>query len=131
MGPITEVYGFGIIFLILLKKYFLDKLRVNKYFLLLITYVLSVIILTITEYLGGSILNLIFDIDMWNYTKKTFNMGKYICLELSLVWGILGVIYIYYIKSFTDKIVKLIPKITTCIFIVINLVDTALTLLLR
>ena len=30
-GPYTFVYGFGILALILLKKYFLDKLTINKY----------------------------------------------------------------------------------------------------
>ena len=81
-GPITEVYGFGVITLILLKKYLLDKLKCNKYLKLLITFILCTISLTIIELIGGNVLNLLFDIDMWNYTKKTFNYGKYICLEL-------------------------------------------------
>jgi uncharacterized membrane protein len=127
-GPITEVYGFGVISLILLKTYFLDKLHCNKYLKLIIVYITSLILLTLIEYLGGNILNLIFNIDMWDYTKKTFNYGKYICLELSLIWGILGTIFIYYFKSFGDKIIKLIPHKITYIVIIINIIDTILTL---
>ena len=122
-GPFTYVYGFGIIALILLKKHFLDKLKINKYLKILITYLSCMLILTIIEYLGGTILNYLFDIDMWNYTKKTYNFGKYICLELSLIWGLLGTIYIYYLKGFTDKIISLIPPNFTLAILIINILD--------
>ena len=67
-GPITMVYGFGVLALILIKKYFLDKLNCNKYLKIIIVYITSFITLTFIEYLGGNILNILFDIDMWNYT---------------------------------------------------------------
>ena len=97
-SPLTYVYGFGILSLILLKKYLLDKININNYLKILLTFILSTILLTLIEYLGGTILNLVFNIDMWDYTKKTYNLGKYICLDLSLTWGFLGTIYIYYLK---------------------------------
>lgn len=125
-GPYTFVYGFGILSLILLKKYFLDKLNLNKYSKIILTFILSTIVLTTIEYLGGNILNLIFDIDMWNYTKKSFNFGKYICLELSLIWGFLGTLYIYYIKDFFDNFLNLIPKKLTLYIIIINILDIIL-----
>lgn len=127
-GPITEVYGFGVLSLILLKKYFLDTLHCNKYLKFIITFLVSFISLTFIEYLGGNILHLIFDIDMWNYTKKAFNVGKYICLELAFIWGILGTLYIYYIKDFCDKIIKIIPLKMTYVLIIINIIDTFFTL---
>ena len=128
-GPITMVYGFGVLALILIKKYFLDKLNCNKYLKIIIIYITSFITLTFIEYLGGNILNILFDIDMWNYTKKTFNMGKYICLELSLIWGLLGTIYILYLKDFLDKFINLIPKKLTIFIIIVNLIDTLLVFL--
>ena len=128
-GPITEVYGFGILTLILIKKYIIDKLKCNKYLKILITFILSWISLTLIEFIGGNLLNLIFKIDMWNYTEKAFNLGKYICLELSLVWAIFGVLYIYYLKNFFDKIIELIPKKLTYIIILINIIDTTLVII--
>lgn len=125
-GPITMVYGFGVLALILIKKYFLDKLNCNKYLKIIIIYITSLITLTFIEYLGGNILNILFDIDMWNYTKKTFNIGKYICLELSLIWGLLGTIYILYLKDFLDKFINLIPKKLTIFIIIVNFIDTLL-----
>lgn len=128
-GPITEVYGFGVLTLILLKKHIIDKLKCNKYLKIVITFVLCWISLTIIELIGGHILNFLFDIDMWNYTKKDYNMGKYICLELSLIWGIFGVLYIYYLKNFFDKVIALIPKKLTYSIIIINIIDTTLVLI--
>lgn len=130
-GPITEVYGFGLISLVLLKKYYIDKLKCNKYIKILITFVLSTIILTTIEFLGGNILNILFNIDMWNYTEKAFNFGKYICLELSIVWGILGTLFIYFGKNFLDKIINLIPKKLTYFCIVINIIDTIAVLITK
>lgn len=125
-GPLTMVYGFGVLSLILIKKYFFDKLNYNKYLKLIIVFIVSTITLTLVEYLGGNILNLIFKIDMWDYTKKTFNIGKYICLELALIWGLMGTIYIYYLKEFFDKFINLIPKKLTNLIIIVNLIDTLL-----
>ena len=71
-GPITEVYGFGVIHLLLVKKYFLDKLKCNKYLKVIFTFITSFVVLTLTEYIGGNVLHWLFDIDMWNYTKKQF-----------------------------------------------------------
>ena len=123
-GPITMVYGFGVLILTLIKIYFLDNLKCNKYLKFVITFIVSIITLTLVEYLGGNILNIIFDIDMWDYTKKEYNFGKYICLELAVIWGFLGTIYIYYLKDFFDKFIKLIPKKLTIIIIIINFIDT-------
>ena len=127
-GPLTMVYGFGVLSLILIKKYFFDKLNCNKYLKLIIVFIVSTITLTLVEYLGGNILNLIFKIDMWDYTKKTFNIGKYICLELALIWGLMGTIYIYYLKEFFDKFINLIPKKLTIIIVIVNLIDTLLVI---
>ena len=128
-GPFTYVYGFGVLSLTLLKKYFLDKLHLNKYLKFLITFVLCTITLTLIEWLGGNILNLIFDIDMWNYTKKTYNFGKYICLEYAIIWGLFGTLYIYYLKNFIDKIIKIIPNKFTIAILIINILDIILVLI--
>ena len=128
-SPLTYVYGFGILSLILLKKYLLDKININNYLKILLTFILSTILLTLIEYLGGTILNLVFNIDMWDYTKKTYNLGKYICLDLSLTWGFLGTIYIYYLKTRLDKVIELIPKNLTLIIFIITTIDLFITLI--
>lgn len=128
-GPITEVYGFGVLALILLKKYILDQLHCHKYLKVMITFLLCWITLTFIEWLGGNILEQIFHIEMWNYSKKAYHCGKFICLELSLVWGFFGTIYLYFLKDFFDKIIELIPKKLTILFILINIIDTLMVMI--
>lgn len=130
-GPITMVYGFGVLILTLIKEYFLDKLKCNKRVKVGIVFLVSTLTLTFIEWLGGNILNLLFDIDMWNYTQKQINIGKYICLELALIWGLLGTIYVYYLKDFFDKFGNLIPKKLTIVILIVNLIDTILVFLNR
>ena len=127
-GPITMVYGFGVLALVLIKKYFLDKLKCNKWLKLIFVFMVCFVTLTFIEWLGGSILNMVFGIDMWDYSNKAYNMGKYICLELAVIWGFMGTIYVCYLKDFLYKFINLIPKKLTIILVIVNLVDTILVL---
>lgn len=120
-GPVTLVYGLGGITLILINKYIISKIKTNKILKIIISFVIYAISLTLVELISGYLCNLIFDIDMWNYTDKKYNIGKYICLELVPMWGLLGVIITYIVKPFIDKVIKLIPKEFTyfCYFILV------------
>ncbi len=128
-GPVTMVYGYGIVLLLLVKKLILDKMNISKQKKLIITFITCMIVFTLTEWLGGNILYYLFRIDLWNYSKKAFHFGKYICLELSLIWGFLGTLYLYFVKDFVDKILDLIPKKMTIIIILLNLIDTIFVLI--
>ena len=128
-GPMTAVYGVGIISIELLNKYFFKKIKSNKILKYLIEFLTLTIILSLIEYLGGNILNYLFDIDMWDYSKIKPNFGKYICLQNSIIWGLLGTIYIHIFKPFTDKIIKQITSKETYIFLTIFIIDTILVLI--
>ena len=128
-GPITAVYGIGALIIILLYQLFYKRLNLNKYLRPILLFLSSIIILTVIEWIGGHILNFIFDIDLWNYTNKKYNLGKYICLEISLCWGILSLIFVYIIKPFMDKFIKRIPKFATYIFTVVFIIDLIMTLI--
>lgn len=130
-GPITAVYGVGVVAIILLNKYIFRKLKCNIVLKLIIEFILLTITLTTIEFLGGNILNILFDIDMWNYSKKAFNFGKYICLEISLIWGLLGLAYIYIFKKFTDKILKKITRKETYFFLSLFIIDLVLVLFIK
>lgn len=128
-GPMTAVYGVGIIAIELLNKYLFTKMKCSKLYKLLIEFITLTIVLSAIECLGGNILNYLFDIDMWNYSNIKPNFGKYICLWYSLIWGILGTLYINIFKSFTDKITKQITTKEAYLFLVIFIIDTILVLI--
>ena len=130
-GPITAVYGVGIISIELLNKYFFKKIKCHKIIKILIEFITLTIILSLIEYLGGNILNYLFNIDMWDYSNIKPNFGKYICLQNSIIWGILGTIYIHIFKPFTDKILNQITIKETYLFLALFIIDTLLVLITK
>lgn len=130
-GPVTLVYGVGGIVLILINKHIIDKIKTNKVIKVIISFFIYAIFLTLVELICGYLCNLIFDVDMWNYTKKQYNIGKYICLELVPIWGLLGVIVTYVLKPFFDKVLKLIPKEATYFFYFVLVLDFIITLITK
>ena len=106
-GPVTLVYGVGGIVLILTNKYIIDKIKLNKLLKIVLSFIIYAIVLTLVELICGYLCNIIFDIDMWNYTNKKYNMGKYICLEYIPIWGLLGVLITYILKLF--RVLRVLP----------------------
>lgn len=130
-GPMTAVYGVGIISIELLNKYFFSKLKCHKILKLLIEFLTLTIILSLIEYLGGNILNYLFDIDMWDYSNIKPNFGKYICLQNSIIWGILGTLYIHIFKPFTDKLLDQVTIKETYLFLGLFIIDTIAVLVTK
>ena len=129
-GPITAVYGIGALFLILLED-FLDKFKLKKITKILIYFFTSMIVLTLIELIFGYLVNFIFNIDLWDYTNKKYNIGKYICLEISFAWGILSLIFAYIIRPFFDKHIKTLKKKESYIFMIVFLIDFIFTLIIK
>lgn len=127
-GPMTAVYGIGIIAILLLNKYLFKKIKSNKILKITVEFIILTIVLSLIEFIGGNILKLLFNIDMWDYSNYELNLGKYICLRNSIIWGIMGVLYIHIIKHFTDKILSKITRKETYFFLTIFLVDLILVL---
>lgn len=128
-GPITIVYGIGGLVILLIDKSILSKLKINKTLKIILTFIILSISLTIVELVSGYLCHLIFDIDMWNYTNKKHNMGKYICLEYIPIWGLIGTIVVYLLKPFFDKVINKVPKRTTYILIFIFILDLTITII--
>ena len=79
-GPVCPIYGFGMI----LVLFFLTPLEDN----LLLLYLGGVILPSALELVGGWALYKLYRTRWWDYTDKPFNIGGYVCLEFSLMWGV-------------------------------------------
>ncbi len=128
-GPVTYVYGFGILILNAIDKYLLKRLKINKWFKFIFTFFLAGITLSLTEWLGGVILYHLFRVRLWDYSNKSFHFGRYVCLELSVVWGIMGTFYLVYLKEKLDPLIKKIPKKVSYLFLGIQIIDIGLVLI--
>ncbi len=130
-GPITLVYGVGGITLLLINKYILNNIKTNKLLKIIISFIIYIIILTLVELICGHLCHLIFNVDMWNYTNKKYNIGKYICLEYITIWGLYGIIATYILKPYIDKIIKIIPKEATYISVFLLALDIIITIITK
>ena len=122
-GPFTPVYGFGVLCILIIDHFIIQKISCHKIVKIIISFFIFAIMLSLIEMVGGLFLEHFLGIEMWNYSNKQFNFGKYACLELSLVWGIGSVIFIYIVKPFMDRFIKKIPKKATLIFLGILYID--------
>ena len=116
-GPYTLVYGFGMLFCLLIYN-ILPSTNIFIY------YILFTIITSLTEFIGGNIIYLTLHIDKWDYSNNKYHFGKYICLRNCLIWGLLSTIICLYVHPFLNtNILLTIPKHTTIIILIIFIID--------
>ena len=128
----TPVYGFGVILILLIGK-LINKINLEKklIFKIIITYLISAIILSLIELVGGYLIKYIFNQELWNYEKNKFNIGPYISLEMANTWGIASILVLYVLKPLFNKLEKHIPKLITYILIVLFIIDIIYTITLK
>ena len=123
----TPFYGTGIIIILGIyhwsKKWSLKKRQ--KYPLLFIIYFL---VLTLLEYIGGQILYFLHGYDLWSYANIPLHLGKYVSLGTSFIWASMAMIYLLFIKKYSDKLCKKIPRWLTILGTLIFICDFLLTM---
>lgn len=103
IGPFCPIYGFGAIIMTMLNKF-----KAN----IVITFIAGVLVLSIWEYLVGILLEKLFKTKYWDYSEKPFNIKGRVCLENSIYWGFLAVVFIYFIEPVVNKwILSIEPNI--------------------
>ena len=78
-GPVCPIYGCGVVVVLV----GLTPLKGN--FVLL--FLGSVVLTSVLELATGFVLEKLFRQRWWDYSDKPFNLGGYICLEFSIMWG--------------------------------------------
>ena len=110
-GPICPIYGVGVSAVV----FFLTPYNNN----LIILYIASVIIVTVIEGLTGWIMDVIFHNKWWDYSDMPLNIGGYVCLTFSLIWGVACVAIMKFIHPLIHKVLTFIPHTIGIIIIVI------------
>ena len=110
-GPICPIYGFGAIIMLLCLNFLKEKP--------ILLFIASFFILSIWEYIVGVLLEKIFKTKYWDYSHLKFNIKGRVCLKNSIIWGILGLLFICYIHPWIENYVQLIPK---DILLIINVI---------
>lgn len=125
IGPFNIVYGVGAVVLTLFLYKLKDKSKIE-------IFGVSFAIGTVLEYVMSFLMEKLVGFVAWNYRKKPFNINGRVCLQYSIFWGFLGIIWI---KLIYPQIKKLIDKFNKSesiklmkITIIFLIFDTLLTL---
>ena len=113
-GPICPIYGLGVTTVVLCLSRYKDNL--------LLLYVASVVLVTVLEGLTGWLMKKIFHARWWDYTKQPLNIGGYVCLLFSLIWGVACVIIVDFVHPVIMKILNFLPNIAGMILLVIAII---------
>ena len=123
-GPLCPIYGYSaVIMLTSVSKYKDNYLKLFFY---------SIILFSGFEYVAGFLLDAIFSIRLWDYTKDFLNLNGRISIFYSIAWGIIAILFVNYMSPFVENKIKyLIEKIPSIfrtiviyIFSGIYLIDT-------
>lgn len=110
-GPICPIYGVGVTLVIACLEAFQSNL--------LLLYISSVILVTVLEGITGWAMDKLFHNKWWDYSKLPFNIGGYVCLLFSLIWGVACVFIVYFVHPLIHQVLSLIPHTAGIALIVI------------
>ena len=114
-GPFCTVYGFtGVLITVALKD-------LSGVWLFLF----SAIYASVIEWVAGKIIEKICHERWWNYENNKFNLGGYISLQTSVLWGALGFIAVTFTNSLLIDAYKLIPFMVVRIILIVVVVALA------
>lgn len=111
-GPICPIYGVGVSVVL----YFLTPLSGNLVFL----YLASTVLVTVLEGITGYVMDKIFHHKWWDYTNRPFNIGGYVCLLFSMIWGVACVMIVKIIHPGIARVIGWIPVWAGIVLLVLS-----------
>ena len=99
-GPLCTIYGVPIVILTI----FGQELPLFWLFLG------AMIVATVTEWIGGHIIERFYHERWWDYSGVKWNLDGYICLPASLVWGVLGTISMRWGNGLLIRLYGFLPE---------------------
>lgn len=110
-GPVCPIYGFGLVGLILFLRPITDNL--------LLLFLGSVVFTSLLEFIGGYILEKVFNKKWWDYSDRPFNIKGYICLSFSIAWGLGAVFVLEILHPTIERFVSMINNLVGVIFLIL------------
>lgn len=98
---VCPVYGIGVGVVV----QFLTPVENN----LVLLYISSTILVTAIEGITGFLLEKIFHNKWWDYSDQPLNIGGYVCVLFSLIWGVFCVLIVKVIHPLIYKVLTMIP----------------------
>lgn len=110
-GPVCPIYGVGMLGVLLLLEPIADSLG--------LLFLLGMALCSLVEFLGGWIMEKIFHTRWWDYSDRPFNLNGYICLGISLLWGLSVVFVVRLVHPLIFSLVCLLPHLLALILVIV------------
>ncbi|MDD7389211.1 MAG: putative ABC transporter permease [Lachnospiraceae bacterium] len=123
-APFCILYGVGAVLITVVCQ------ELNGFWL----FVYSVILATLLEWTAGHLIEKMYHERWWNYSGILWNLDGYICVPVSIFWGILSVIMMKWGNPLMTGLFHLIPELPRVILVLVLLIglglDMAATLII-
>lgn len=121
---------YGLCAILIIQIFTICEISIENRFAILITATTgSIITVTFFEYIVGFTLDRVFNHKLWDYSQNPLNLHSYICLEFSLLWGIVSIILSSFIHPLIEITVMTIPDVikyfTACIISAVLFVNSS------
>ena len=100
-GPICPIYGVGVLMMICWFRPLMGRP--------LVFYITAVVCMSAWEYFVGWFLETTTHIKYWDYSSFKCNLKGRICLWVSLMWGLLSYVILYFVHPHIEGPVLMIP----------------------
>lgn len=123
-GPFKPMYGVAPLLLLLCGT--------GQSFVVVM--LLCLVIPTIVEYISGYLLKRVFHQQWWNYTENRMQLHGHICLQFSLYWAVLSLVFLRFIHPSIQGLYTNMEPIwvkVSPIFLLLFLVDLVWTYQVR
>ena len=126
-GPVCPIYGFGVSFIYLV----ISNIASYDWIIVLASFLLP----TILELVTGFVMEKVFKHKWWDYSGERFNLGGYICLKFSVIWGLACVALVKIVFPLMDKFIAILPykpayiiSLSLCSLVIIDLICSVCTI---
>lgn len=100
-GPFCPIYGAGAMLIILLLAPLGNRLG--------LLFAAGVVLTSLLEYATGCLLEKLFHTKYWDYSDHRFNFQGRVCLENSLMFGVMSVAAVHFLDPVLSGLVEQIP----------------------
>lgn len=102
-GPWLPIYGFGALLILFVTLPF----KAQPW----LVFVSGMVVASIFELSVGLIMEALFHVRYWDYTKMPLNIRGYICLPVSFLWGLLALLLVYVVNQPIYHLTTKIPML--------------------
>ena len=100
-GPLLPIYGSGAIIILFVTLPVENDLR--------LVWLLGMLAATVLEYVTGAVMERLFQVRYWDYSKQKFNLNGHICLSSSIAWGFFSILLVRFLHPPVGRLLADVP----------------------